>query len=266
VEPQRIRVVYGDTDQVYHGKGTYGSRSAVVGSNALVHAAQKVIERGKLIAAHRLEASPLDIEFADGRFTVSGTDRAIALADVAKVSFVQAQLPPGMEMGLTGAAIVAPSKATYPNGCHIAEVEIDPETGVVKVVGYWVVDDVGRMINPLLVKGQIHGGVAQGLGQALFEEIVYDPESGQLLSGSFMDYVMPRADDMPYIEAAANEVPTPTNPLGVKGAGEAGTVGAIPAIMNAVNDALASLGIVDFDMPASPERVWRAISEARARR
>ncbi len=270
VPPERVRIVYGDTDQVYHGKGTFGSRSATVGSMALVHAAAKIVERAKAIAAHRLEASPLDLEFTvgerGGMFTVAGTDRAIALDAVAKASFLQASLPAGMELGLNGAAIVAPERATFPNGCHICEVEIDPETGKVAVIGYWVVDDVGRMLNPMLVKGQIHGGVAQGLGQALFEAVVYERDGGQLLSGSFMDYAMPRADDMPEIKAEANEVPTTTNPLGVKGAGEAGTVGALPAIMNAVADALAPLGIVHLDMPATPERVWRAIHEAQSAR
>jgi aerobic carbon-monoxide dehydrogenase large subunit len=266
VPPERIRVVYGDTDQVYHGKGTFGSRSAMVGSTALVHASAKIVEKARTIAAHRLEASPLDLEFATsdsgGIFTVAGTDRTIALDDVARSSFIAASLPHGMELGLAGAAIVAPDKATFPNGCHICEVEIDRETGKVAVIGYWVVDDVGRMLNPTLVKGQIHGGVAQGLGQALCEAVVYEPDSGQLLSGSFMDYCMPRADDMPEIAAAANEVPTATNPLGVKGAGEAGTVGALPAVMNAVADALAPLGINHLDMPATPERVWRAIQAA----
>jgi carbon-monoxide dehydrogenase large subunit len=230
---------------------------------ALVQAAGKLIERAKQIAAHRLEASPLDLEFAAGRFVVAGTDRAVTLDEVARASFVPARLPAGSELGLSGAAIVVPSAATFPNGCHVCEVEIDPETGHVAVIGYWVVDDVGRVLNPMVVKGQIHGGVAQGLGQALGEAIVFDRESGQLLSGSFMDYRMPRADDMPpTLETKANEVLTPANPLGVKGAGEAGTVGAIPAVMNAVNDALAPLGIRSFDMPASPERVWRAIAEA----
>ncbi len=266
VPPERVRVVYGDTDQIYHGKGTFGSRSATVGSMALVHAAAKILEKARTIAAHRLEASPLDLEFADGAFTVAGTDRAIELGEVAKASFAPASLPPGMEIGLTGAAIVAPDRATFPNGCHICEVEIDPETGKVVVVGYFVVDDVGRMLNPMLVKGQIHGGVAQGLGQALLEEIVYDRDSGQLLSGSFMDYGMPRAEDTPPIEAEANEVRTTSNPLGVKGAGEAGTVGALPAVMNAVIDALAPLGIRHLDMPATPERVWRAIQHAEATR
>jgi carbon-monoxide dehydrogenase large subunit len=262
VPPERVRVVYGDTDQVYHGKGTFGSRSATVGSMALVHAAARIVDKAKAIAAHLLEASPLDIEFAEGSFTVAGTDRTIALGEVAKASFMPARLPPGMDLGLSGAAIVAPDKATFPNGCHVSEVEIDRDTGKVAVTGYWVVDDVGRMLNPMLVKGQIHGGIAQGLGQALLEEVVYDRDGGQLLSGSFMDYAMPRASDIPDIEAAANEVLTASNPLGVKGAGEAGAVGALPAIMNAIADALAPLGIDHLDMPATPERVWRAIQSA----
>jgi carbon-monoxide dehydrogenase large subunit len=259
LEPERVRVVYGDTDQVYHGKGTFGSRSATVGSMALVHAAGRIVEKAKTIAGHLLEASPLDIEFADGQFTVAGTDRGITLGEVAKASFLPARLSQGLDLGLSATAIVAPDKATYPNGCHICEVEIDRDTGKTAVIGYWVVDDVGRMLNPMLVKGQIHGGVAQGLGQALLEAVVYDRDGGQLLSGSFMDYAMPRASDMPDIKAEANEVLTTTNPLGVKGAGEAGTVGALPAIMNAIADALAPLGIHHLDMPATPERVWRAI-------
>jgi carbon-monoxide dehydrogenase large subunit len=265
IPPERVRVVYGDTDQVYHGKGTFGSRSATVGSMALVHAAARIVEKAKVIAGHLLEASPLDLEFADGKFTVAGTDRTITLGEVAKASFLPARLSQGMDLGLSGAAIVAPDIATFPNGCHICEVEIDRDTGKVAVIAYWVVDDVGRMLNPMLVKGQIHGGVAQGLGQALLEEVVYDRDGGQLLSGSFMDYAMPRASDMPDIEAAANEVLTKGNPLGVKGAGEAGTVGALPAIMNAIADALAPLGIHHLDMPATPERVWRAIQTAEGR-
>jgi aerobic carbon-monoxide dehydrogenase large subunit len=265
IEPERVRVAYGDTDQIYHGKGTFGSRSATVGSMALIHAAGRIVEKAKTIAAHLLEASPLDLEFADGKFTVAGTDRAITLGEVAKASFLPARLSQGMDLGLSATAIVAPDKATYPNGCHICEVEIDRDTGKTAVIAYWVVDDVGRMLNPMLVKGQIHGGVAQGLGQALLEAVVYDRDGGQLLSGSFMDYAMPRASDMPDIAAEANEVPTTTNPLGVKGAGEAGTVGAIPAIMNAIADALAPLGIQHLDMPATPERVWRAIQAAEGR-
>ncbi|HLJ22188.1 MAG TPA: molybdopterin cofactor-binding domain-containing protein, partial [Stellaceae bacterium] len=253
----------GDTDQVYHGKGTFGSRSAAVGSMALVQAAGKLIERAKQIAAHRLEASPLDLEFTEGRFAVAGTDRTIALDEVARSAFVPPLLPPGSELGLSGAAIVVPSAATFPNGCHVCEVEIDPETGVTQLVRYTVVDDVGRVVNPLLLKGQIHGGIAQGAGQALLETMVYDRESGQMLSGSFMDYGMPRADDFCAFEVGSHDVPCRTNPLGLKGAGEAGTVGALPAVMNAVADALFPVGVTRIDMPASPENVWRALAAAK---
>jgi carbon-monoxide dehydrogenase large subunit len=261
--PERVRLICGDTDLVFHGKGTFGSRSASVGGAAFLGAAQKIIAKGKLIAGHLLEASPLDIEFADGSFTVAGTDRSIDLVAVAKASYIPQRMPPGLELGLDAQAVVTPPGATFPNGCHVCEVEIDPETGVVKIVRYAVVDDVGKVVNPLLLKGQIHGGIAQGAGQALCEQMIYDGESGQLLTGSFMDYGMPRADDVPFFAVASNEVPAKTNPLGIKGAGEAGTVGALPAVMNAVNDALSPLGIRHFDMPATPERVWRAISAAR---
>jgi aerobic carbon-monoxide dehydrogenase large subunit len=255
----RVRVVSGDTDLVYHGKGTFGSRSVVVGSNALHHAAVKIIERGKLIAAHKLEAAVVDIGYASGQFTVRGTDRSVSMEDVARSAFVQGQLPQGLEMGLSGSAIVTIPKATFPNGSHVCEVEIDPETGSTHIVGYWVVDDVGRVVNPMLVKGQIHGGVAQGIGQALGEQIAYDSESGQLVSGSFQDYYMPRASDVPYIETVTNEVLTSTNPLGVKGVGEAGVVGALPAVINAVVDALKPYGVAHLDMPATPRRIWEAI-------
>ena len=260
--PERVRLLYGDTDLVFHGRGTFGSRSASVGGAAFLGAAQKIIEKGKLIAGHLLEASALDIEFADGRFAVSGTDRSIDLVEVAKASFIPQGIPHGLELGLNAQATVTPPGPTFPNGCHVCEVEIDPETGVARIVRYAVVDDVGRVVNPLLLKGQIHGGVAQGAGQALCEALVYDGESGQLLTGSFMDYCMPRADDLPMIAVGSNEVPARTNPLGIKGAGEAGTVGALPAVMNAINDALRPLGIRNFDMPASPERLWRAIRQA----
>jgi aerobic carbon-monoxide dehydrogenase large subunit len=226
-----------------------------------LEASQKVVAKGKLIAAHLLETAAVDIEFVDGRFVVGGTDRTVTIEEVAKASFTSARLPRGMEVGLGGAATTVPVGPTFPNGCHVCEVEIEPETGVARVVGYWVVDDVGRQINPMLVAGQIHGGVVQGLGQILLEEVVYDPESGQLLSGSFMDYGMPRADDVPSFVTARNEVPAKTNPLGVKGAGEAGCVGALPAVMNAIVDAL---GIRHFDMPATPERVWRAINSKKS--
>jgi carbon-monoxide dehydrogenase large subunit len=258
----QVRVAYGDTDAVYHGRGTFGSRTMTVGGLAFKGAAEKVIARGKEIAAHLLEASALDIEFADGRFAVAGTDRGIDLVEVAKTSFLPARMK-GLELGLTGNAVMAPADSSFPNGCHVCEVEIDPETGVTRLVRYTVVDDVGRVVNPLLLKGQIHGGIAMGAGQALLETMVYDRESGQMLSGSFMDYGMPRADDFCAFEVGSHDVPCRTNPLGVKGAGEAGTVGALPAVMNAVADALSPLGITRIDMPASAENVWRAIQTAR---
>jgi len=257
----KVRVAYGDTDAVYHGRGTFGSRTMMAGGGAFKAAADRVIARGKEIAAHLLEASALDIDFADGRFMVSGTDRGIGLIEVAKASFLPLKMK-GLELGLHGLAVMAPADASFPNGCHVCEVEIDPETGITDIVRYTVVDDVGRTVNPLLLKGQIHGGIAQGAGQALLESMVYDRESGQVLSGSFMDYAMPRADDLCAFEVGSHDVPCRTNPLGVKGAGEAGTVGALPAVMNAVADALRPLGVARIDMPASPENVWRAIRKA----
>ena len=264
LDPARMRVVDGDTDRVAFGIGTMGSRSTVIGGSALYYAADKVIEKAKKVAAHMLEAAETDIEFGDGAFSVAGTDRSVRLTDVAKASFLPAKLPPGVEPGLFETATFAPDDDTYPNGSHVCEVEIDPETGETDVVGYWVVDDVGVMVNPVIVKGQIHGGVAQGVGQALGEQVAYDPDSGQLLSGSFMDYRMPRAGDFPSIEIEGNGVPTQRNPLGVKGAGEAGTVGALPATMNAVMNALAEVGVTDLDMPATPSRIWQAIEAASA--
>jgi carbon-monoxide dehydrogenase large subunit len=266
LSPERVRLLYGDTDLVFHGRGTFGSRSASVGGAAFLGAAQKIIDKGRVIAAHLLEASTLDIEFAEGRFTVAGTDRSIDLVEVAKASFIPQRMPRGVELGLDAQAVVTPPGPTFPNGTHVCEVEINPETGVAKIVRYTVVDDVGRVVNPLLLEGQVHGGVAQGAGQALCETMIYDRGSGQLITGSFMDYCMPRADDLPMIAVGSHEVPAKTNPLGIKGAGEAGTVGALPAVMNAVNDALRSLGIRHFDMPATPERLWRAIREAKTKK
>ncbi|HUA53488.1 MAG TPA: xanthine dehydrogenase family protein molybdopterin-binding subunit [Candidatus Sulfotelmatobacter sp.] len=259
----KIRLVCGDTDQVIHGKGTFGSRSMSSGGSALVRAAEKIVARGKRLAAHLLEAAEADIEFADGAFTVAGTDKAIDIVALAQASYRIAGLPRDLEVGLTEAAVVIPAGPTYPNGTHVCEVEVDPDTGAVEIVCYSVVDDVGVMVNPLIVKGQIHGGVAQGVGQVLFEQVAYEASSGQLLSGSFMDYSMPRADDLPSIAIASHEVPAKSNPLGVKGAGEAGTIGALPAAMSAIVDALRPLGVDHLDMPATPERVWRAIQGAR---
>jgi carbon-monoxide dehydrogenase large subunit len=202
--------------------------------------------------------------FADGRFAVTGTDRAVTLREVARAAFQPAQLPPGLEPGLYETGTFAPKQDTWPNGCHVCEVEIDPDTGEVALASYVVVDDVGTVINPLTLKGQIHGGVAQGVGQALMEQVVYDRESGQLLTTSFMDYAMPRADTLCDMVIHSNPVPTKLNPLGAKGAGEAGTVGALPAVVNAVMDALAPLGVRELDMPTSSERVWQAIQAAKA--
>lgn len=262
IDPNDVKFIDGDTDRVAFGMGTNGSRSTVIGGGAAWKAADQIIEKGRKIAAHVLEAGVDDIEFQAGRFSVRGTDKSITLKEVAKTSFLLNKLPAGFEAGLYETATYAPKTETWPNGSHACEVEIDIGTGQVQVVGYWVVDDVGTMINPVGVKGQIHGGVAQGLGQALMERVAYDPDSGQLLSGSFMDYAMPRAGDMPHITIENNSVPTASNPMGAKGAGEAGTVGALPAVMNAVNHALASVGAQPIEMPATSERVWTAIQSA----
>lgn len=262
---ENIRFIQGDTDQVAFGRGTYASRSAVVGSGALRAAADAIIEKGKKFAGFMMEANASDIVFEAGKFKVAGTDKAVTISDVARTAYRPAGLPRELGVGLEASGAFAPEPPSYPNGCHLCEVEVDPETGVVTVERYAAVDDVGRVINPLIVDGQIHGGVAQGLGQALLEKAIFDPSGGQLLSGSFTDYGMPRASDMPpSFEVDYNEVPCKTNPLGVKGAGEAGTCGAPPAIMNAILDALRPLGVKHVDMPATPRRVWEAIAAARA--
>lgn len=264
LEFDQISIVYGDTDKVHHGKGTFGSRSISVGGAALQRASEKIIDKAQRIAAHLLETAEADIRFDDGNFIVEGTDRSISLTDVAKAAYAPARMPTGMEIGLAETAIVLPPGPTYPNGCHVCEIEIDRDTGVVEIVNYVVVDDCGRMLNPMMVKGQVHGGIAQGAGQALMEEVVYDGDSGQLLTGSYMDYTMPRADNFPSFEVVGHEVPSDNNPFGFKGAGEAGTVGALPAVMNAVCDALRPLGVRNFDMPATSHRVWQAIQDAEA--
>ncbi|MGH7333659.1 MAG: xanthine dehydrogenase family protein molybdopterin-binding subunit, partial [Candidatus Rokuibacteriota bacterium] len=261
--PERIQVFSGDTDALGAGRGNGGSGALTVGGSAVVRATEKVIERGRRIAARMLEAAPEDIVLRDGRFSVAGTDRGVTFNAVARVAYQPRQLPAGMEPGFSETAAFTPPAVTFPNGCQVCEVEIDPETGGVRIVRHTIVDDVGHMVNPMLVQGQIHGGAVQGLGQGLFEVLTYEPTSGQLLTGSFMDYAMPRADDMPLFEVDHHEVPTQVNPLGAKGVGEAGTVGALPALLNAVNDALAPLGVRHLDMPVTPERVWRAIQDAR---
>jgi carbon-monoxide dehydrogenase large subunit len=261
VPPARIQVFWGDSDALGAGRGNGGSGALTVGGSAVTRAAEKIVERGRRIAAKLLEAAPEDVRLADGRYTVAGTDKGVAWAAVARAAYVPRQLPPGMEPGFSETAAFTPPAVTFPNGTHVCEVEIDPDTGAVAIVRYAVVDDVGRMINPLLVKGQIHGGIVQGLGQGLFEELTYDPATGQLLAATFMDYAMPRADDVPAFEVDAHEVPTRVNPLGAKGVGEAGTVGALPALLNAVNDALVPLGVPHLDMPVTPARVWGAIRD-----
>jgi len=262
LDPADVRYIDGDTDRVAFGMGSMGSRSTVIGGTALWMAADKIIAKGRRVAAKMLEAAEADITFANGAFSVVGTDRALPLKDVARAAFQPASLPKGVEPGFFETATFSPPSDTWPNGCHVCEVEIDPETGAVAIVGYVIADDVGTVINPLTLKGQIHGGVAQGVGQALMEEIVYDADSGQLLTGSFMDYAMPRADTLPDIAVESHPVPTKLNPLGAKGAGEAGTVGALPVVMNAVLDALAPVGVRQLDMPATSLRVWRAIRDA----
>ncbi len=255
--PGEMSVVEGDTDAVAFGSGSFGSRSAAIGGTALWLAADKVIEKGKRIAAPLLEAAEADVAFANGRFTIAGTDRGLSLREVARASFAFANLPRGIEPGLFEHATFSPVQETFPNGTHVCEVEVDPETGAIALASYVVVDDVGTEINPLTLHGQVVGGVAQGLGQILMEQIVYDAD-GQLLTGSFMDYAMPRADDLCDVVIGHNSVPTKLNPLGAKGAGEAGCVGALAAAMNAIVDAL---GTEAIEMPTTPERVWQALRQ-----
>jgi carbon-monoxide dehydrogenase large subunit len=260
-----IQFVQGDTAQVAMGRGTYGARSAVVGGSALKLAADAMIEKGKSLASAMMEADVADIEFMDGGYRVSGTDKKISLVDVAKASYApMGPLTKQFGVGLEASGSFSPEPPSHPNGAHVCEVEVDPETGEVTVDRYYVVDDLGRVLNPLIVRGQIHGGVVQGLGQALAEQQVYDRGSGQLLTGSFMDYTMPRADFMPEIHTALEEVPCKTNPLGVKGIGESGTIGAPPTVINAIIDALRPLGVTDIDMPATSARVWEAMRQAKA--
>lgn len=264
IDPNEVQYIDGDTDRVAFGMGTNGSRSTVLGGSAVFAAADKVIAKGKLLAGHLLEAGEQDIEFVDGTFRVKGTDKTVVLKEVAKAAFNPTKWPKGkFEGGLYENATFKAEKDTFPNGCHICEVEVDPETGVVKLDRYAVVDDVGTVMNPTGLKGQIHGGVAQGVGQILSEQVVWDRESGQLLTASFLDYAMPRADTMCSMEIKSNPVPTKYNPLGAKGAGEAGTVGAMPVVMNAIMDALAPLGVKDVEMPATAQNVWKAITSAR---
>jgi carbon-monoxide dehydrogenase large subunit len=260
---ERVRLLQGDSDELIAGGGTGGSRSAAASSMAMVAAVDKVIEQGKAAASHVLEAAAADIEFASGRFTIAGTDRSIGVIELAARLRTERDLPADAPKSLDVKLASEPVPAAFPNGCHVAEVEIDPETGVVEVVRYSSANDFGTVINPLLVEGQMHGGLVQGIGQALMEEARYDSD-GQLVTGSFMDYALPRAADVPSFVTEHHPVPAKTNPLGVKGCGEAGCAGALVSVMNAIVDALADYGVRHIDMPATPERVWQAIRAARA--
>jgi len=262
---EAIRYIQGDTEKVAIGRGTFAARSSMVGGVALRFAADAIVAKAKPMAGALLEASPDDIEFKDGTFKVVGTDKAIPLSAVAKAFFAPAGpvLKFGLGLDAAGSYSGAPGGApNYPNGCQVCEVEVDPDTGHVTIEKFAAVDDLGMIINPMICEGQIQGGIAQGLGQALLESVAYDPESGQLLSGSFMDYGMPRATHMPQIESELEEIPAKTNPLGIKGIGESGTIGAPPTIVNAVLDALRDVGVTHIDMPMTPYRVWQAINEA----
>jgi carbon-monoxide dehydrogenase large subunit len=260
---ERIRLVQGDSDRLVLGGGSGGSKSIMSSGTAIVEAAAEVIEQGRQIASHVLEASAADIEFKDGTFVIAGTDRALGIMDLAEQIHKGINLPEGVPASLDVRHISEGSAATFPNGCHVAEVEIDPDTGVIAVVKYTCVNDFGTVINPMIVEGQLHGGAVQGIGQALMEMTVYDAE-GQFLTGSYMDYALPRANDVPAFAVAAHPVPATTNPLGVKGCGEAGCAGALTSVMNAVVDALSEYGIRHIDMPATPFRVWEAIRAAGA--
>ncbi len=261
---ENVEIVHGDTGAIPMAMGTYGSRSLAVGGSAIIRACEKLIEKGKKIAAHLMEASVDDIEFEAGAYRVAGTDKTKSIAEVAFAAYVPHNYPEGLEPGFDETAFYDPLNFTFPAGTHICEVEIDKETGVVDIVDWVAVDDFGKVINPMIVEGQVHGGIAQGVGQALLEGCVYDSNSGQLVTGSYMDYCMPRADDLPSFRVAMTETPCPHNPLGVKGCGEAGAIAAPPALINAITDALAPYGVRHIDMPATPEKVWRAMQQAKA--
>jgi aerobic carbon-monoxide dehydrogenase large subunit len=258
IDPSEATYVQGDTDQVFFGEGTGGSRSATLAGSAFHTATEKIITKARAIAAHVLQVTEGDLKLEDGVFSTPKTNRTLSIKDIARDSLDPTKLPKGMEPGLSATAIYSAPVNNYPNGCHICELEIDRETGKVDIARYSVVDDVGTVLNPMLLHGQIHGGVAQGAGQALMEDIHFDAD-GQLVTASFQDYAMPHAHDFCAMEVESNPVPTKTNPLGVKGAGEAGCVGALPAVVNAVVDALSEFGVRHIEMPATPARIWRAM-------
>jgi carbon-monoxide dehydrogenase large subunit len=258
---ESVKLVQGDSDLVHTGNGTGGSRSITASGMAIVEASRLVIEKGRRAAAHLMEAAEGDIEFANGRFTIAGTDRSIDIIELAR-RLREGKMPEGVPSSLDVDHTTEAVPSTFPNGCHVAEVEIDPETGIVQIVRYTGVNDFGTIVNPMLVAGQLHGGVAQGIGQAFMECVSYD-ENGQPITGSFMDYALPRADDIPLMEVGDHPVPAKSNPLGTKGCGEAGCAGSLATLVNAVLDALSDYGIKHIDMPLTPERVWRAIRDAK---
>jgi carbon-monoxide dehydrogenase large subunit len=265
IHPDQAEYVQGDTDKVFFGQGTGGSRSATLSGSAFHGAVEKVTAKAKLLAAHVLGVDAADLKFEEGIFSSPKTNRTMTMQEVARAAADPSKLPKGMEGSLAATSVYCAEVENFPNGCHVCEVEIDRETGVVEIARYTVVDDVGTVLNPLLLHGQIHGGVVQGVGQVLMEDIQRDA-SGQPITGSFMDYAMPRASDVGDIEVESHPVPTRTNPIGVKGAGEAGCVGALPAVANALVDALSEFGVRHIEMPATPERIWRAMNGSGALR
>ncbi len=264
IDPATVRFVQGDTDRATYGRGTFNSRSTAIGGSAVKIATDKIIAKGTRIAGHMLEAAVSDIEFHEGIFSVAGTDRTVSLLEVAKTAYKPTAIPPDIEPGLDETGTFTPQYWNWPTGVQVCELEIDPDTGRTEIVNFVCVDDVGTVINPMLLKAQMHGGIVQGIGQALMEDVVFDAESGQLLTGSLMDYCLPRADDLCDMEIISAPVPTTSNPIGAKGGGESGPTGALPTVINAVVDALKPLGVTHLDMPATPERVWQTIRDARA--
>jgi carbon-monoxide dehydrogenase large subunit len=260
-----VRFVTGDTDRVTVGGGAHSGRGMRLGSIVIKKSSDGIIEKGMRIAEHLLETAAADIEFNGGRFAVKGTNHAVGLFEVARAALERTDLPEDLRGPLAAACDETVAEASYPYGAHVCEVEVDPDTGKVTLIGYAAVDDVGRAINPLIIHGQVHGGIAQGAGQALLEHCSYDRETGQLLSGSFMDYAMPRASDLPFYTTELSEVPSSTHPLGIRPAGEGGTVPALAVVINAIVDALSEFGVRHIEMPATPERVWRAIQKAQCR-
>ncbi|HET8996818.1 MAG TPA: molybdopterin cofactor-binding domain-containing protein, partial [Acetobacteraceae bacterium] len=246
------------------GGGAHSGRALRLGSIVMLNASRLILDKAQRIASHVLEVAPGDLEFADGRFTVAGTDRSLGLFEIARIALERNDLPEELRGKLDAISDETIPEASFPYGCHVCEVEVDPETGVTRIVRYTAVDDVGRAVNPMIVHGQVHGGIVQGVGQAMGEQCVYDPDSGQLLSGSFMDYTMPRADTLPFFTTELSEIPSTTHPLGIRPAGEGGTTPALGVMVNAVVDALSPFDVTHVEMPLTSERVWRAIRDARA--